>query len=651
MVHFRQLKKRLQLGSGLKSIRSRIVLLFGSSMVLLFGLFIVFMYLQISNTVMPLTTDFSQQIVAMQAERIGAAVDDHTANVKTMADGFLNGMMVDMATMGAEMQEMYADLLKETMDRTKSRLHPQWTSLVFADTLGTGYDTNGGNTNVADQPYYQAVVVDGAEVFVGSPSRSTETGEHVFIVAHQVMNSSQEKVGVMAATVKLQVLAEIAESSQINSQGFGWIVDNAGLTVTHPDPALPLNFNLWDSDSMGYTGLSEAAQGIAQQSTGFQPVKTPDGSHEALIYAPIPSTSGWSFAITLPLDMLTDRINAVIRFVLGAGVVIVLVALVVAYSLSGTIARPIEIVAGHLDRVAKGDFTQRLDWNRKDEVGRIASAFNQMSNNLRNMLQQVETITQQVSSASQQLSAISEENSATIEETASSLGQFAATVESVNDNVQDMVGKATSVQELSSQGTEQMELSSHTMDSIANTSTESTAVMGRVQQAAERIANIVKLISDIAGQTNLLALNAAIEAASAGEHGRGFAVVADEVRNLSLETKKSAADISRVVEQLTAEVNHAVEVIGQNSTQVTQGSTALSQTQTNFAQITENITDTVRMINEVASAAQTLEMGSREIASSSQQQSASMDEIARSAAALAQMSKDLEALMTQFTIA
>ncbi len=88
---------------------------------------------------------------------------------------------------------------------------------------------------------------------------------------------------------------------------------------------------------------------------------------------------------------------------------------------------------------------------------------------------------------------------------------------------------------------------------ISNQVTES------LNEKAENVGNIIKLINDIADQTNLLALNAAIEAARAGEMGKGFSVVADEVRKLAEKTQKSTEEVRKVLELLQKESRQSVE--------------------------------------------------------------------------------------------
>ncbi|WP_458735765.1 methyl-accepting chemotaxis protein [Zobellella taiwanensis] len=110
---------------------------------------------------------------------------------------------------------------------------------------------------------------------------------------------------------------------------------------------------------------------------------------------------------------------------------------------------------------------------------------------------------------------------------------------------------------------------------IAQQLEQAVQVIGRLNEQARSIEDIVATISSVADQTNLLALNAAIEAARAGEFGRGFAVVADEVRQLAGRTSRATAEIGRVVQQnreLTGEVSSAIsqaaEVAGQGRQQV-----------------------------------------------------------------------------------
>ncbi|KKL81138.1 hypothetical protein LCGC14_1997760 [marine sediment metagenome] len=76
-------------------------------------------------------------------------------------------------------------------------------------------------------------------------------------------------------------------------------------------------------------------------------------------------------------------------------------------------------------------------------------------------------------------------------------------------------------------------------EEISLSTQEMVKTTQNVVKSSEEIHNVMRIITNIAEQTNLLALNASIEAGRAGAYGRGFAVVADEVRKLA-EASKSA---------------------------------------------------------------------------------------------------------------
>jgi methyl-accepting chemotaxis protein len=85
--------------------------------------------------------------------------------------------------------------------------------------------------------------------------------------------------------------------------------------------------------------------------------------------------------------------------------------------------------------------------------------------------------------------------------------------------------------------------------------------VGGMAAAAERVGDVVRLISDIAGQTNLLALNATIEAARAGDAGKGFAVVAGEVKALAAQTAKATGEIAAQIATIRDATGEAVSAV------------------------------------------------------------------------------------------
>ena len=79
--------------------------------------------------------------------------------------------------------------------------------------------------------------------------------------------------------------------------------------------------------------------------------------------------------------------------------------------------------------------------------------------------------------------------------------------------------------------------------------------MNELKEYADKMQNIVALISNVASQTSLLSLNASIEAARAGEAGRGFSVVATEISALASQTNNATGDINQLIDNVTQSLN------------------------------------------------------------------------------------------------
>jgi murein DD-endopeptidase MepM/ murein hydrolase activator NlpD len=127
-------------------------------------------------------------------------------------------------------------------------------------------------------------------------------------------------------------------------------------------------------------------------------------------------------------------------------------------------------------------------------------------------------------------------------------------------------------------------------------------------EAAQKIGDVVKLISDIAAQTNLLALNATIEAARAGDAGKGFAVVASEVKNLATQTAKATEEISQQIASIqaaTGEAVGAIQGIGKTIVEINQVASsiaaAVEEQNASTREIARNVQETSAGTQEVSS--------------------------------------------------
>lgn len=139
------------------------------------------------------------------------------------------------------------------------------------------------------------------------------------------------------------------------------------------------------------------------------------------------------------------------------------------------------------------------------------------------------------------------EQAQSLQRTATAMDAFSATVRQNSDNAQQANQLATATRSAAERG-----------GSVAG---EAVAAMGRIEEAAQKISDIIGVIDEIAFQTNLLALNAAVEAARAGDAGKGFAVVATEVRALAQRSSTASKQIKELILNSSSEVQSGVALV------------------------------------------------------------------------------------------
>jgi methyl-accepting chemotaxis protein len=281
---------------------------------------------------------------------------------------------------------------------------------------------------------------------------------------------------------------------------------------------------------------------------------------------------------------------------------------IVALYVNRSVTKPLAAMTSAMRRLAKGELEIDIPaTGRKDEIGDMAGAvevFKQNAVDARRLAAEqsaeqerkhqrqaaverhIETFEGAVrasldvlGSAAAEMRTTSESMSSTAEETSAQAATVTTAGEQASSNVQAV---ASATEELSSSVAEigrQVDQSTKVAGQAVGEASQSNATVQSLSEAAQKIGDVVKLISDIASQTNLLALNATIEAARAGEAGKGFAVVASEVKSLATQTAKATEEISAQIaamQSATGGVVQTIQSIGATIGRMNEISTAIA---------------------------------------------------------------------------
>lgn len=283
--------------------------------------------------------------------------------------------------------------------------------------------------------------------------------------------------------------------------------------------------------------------------------------------------------------------TAIVSIVISLAAALLL-ALVLGYALLQSITRPLGRLLTAADAISTGDFTQRLDLERRDEFGTLAQGFNRMTEQLTVLFGQVQKSGIQVNTSATEIAATSKEQQATASEIAATTTEIGATSREISATSRELVRTMSEVSEVAEEtatlaggGQEGLLRMGETMHKVMEAVGSINAKLAVLSEKAGNINQVVTTITKVADQTNLLSLNAAIEAEKAGEFGRGFGVVATEIRRLADQTAVATYDIEQMVKEIQSAVSAGVMGMDKFSEEVRRGMQEVQQVGTQLSQI------------------------------------------------------------------
>jgi methyl-accepting chemotaxis protein WspA len=324
--------------------------------------------------------------------------------------------------------------------------------------------------------------------------------------------------------------------------------------------------------------------------------------------------------VDVSTQSILKAVEAARAGILSGFVAAVLISGLVGYLLWQMITRPLGSLVAAMDVIRKGDFSRKINLQRQDEFGLLGGGFDNMIDDLKLLISQVQKSGLQVSTSITEIAATSKQQQATANEIAATTTEISATSKEISATSRELGKTMAEVSAVAEQtavlaGSGQVGLSrmEETMNHVVEAATSINSKLAMLNVKAGNINQMVITITKVADQTNLLSLNAAIEAEKAGEYGRGFAVVASEIRRLADQTAVATYDIELMVKEIQSAVSAGVMGMDKFSEEVRRGMQEMQQVGNQLSQIIKDVQALVPRFETVNDGMQAQAIGAGQI--------------------------------------
>lgn len=408
----------------------------------------------------------------------------------------------------------------------------------------------------------------------------------------------------------------------LGEYGYIYVLDDKGTLTTHPTRE---GDNLWkDQDSSGNYFIREVTEkalaGGGYTQYEFE-LPGQDVIADKIIYSAKDPHWGWIIASGTYMQDFNKEANSLLLIIGITLVGAIIMGTVVVIMVSRHLALPVQKLSKRVREVAKGNLTVEIeDLQRTDEIGQLNEGFNDMVNQLKTLITDVEETIVEIQSTSSNLTSVAEETNAYGDEIVKAINEvssgalkqasdaedtnrtaieFAQQIEILHDKNEVMLDASQHMKQSNQKGlvnvNDLKEKSHESSELINNVQTVFNSLIVKVRE----IEGIVGTITEISNQTNLLALNASIEAARAGEHGKGFAVVAEEVRKLADQTSVATELVRTTIKGIESETNLVNDEMKKTNVIVRQQNDSVAITESSFKEIELAVEKIIAVIGDM----------------------------------------------------
>ncbi|HOX33933.1 MAG TPA: methyl-accepting chemotaxis protein, partial [Spirochaetales bacterium] len=366
----------------------------------LLGSVIVLIGVRLSSDINALVAAEGVQIAQGRAAEIGNLLDSHYWILRTLS-------LQDQVVSGTR-TEAYDFMQKRMLKEVPADVA---TNLVFWPD-GESRTMAGTFVNIADRGYFKAIFAEGKDYAIGDVAVSKGINEPSTILAKAVKGADGKTRAILGLEMRTAELSRIAASIKIGRTGFGWIVDQRGLIIAHPNPEAVLKLDVTNADKDGYKGLDALGKRMLTEKSGVGSYDKPDGTRYSTYFAAIPNSPGWVFGLAQDEVEIGATVRGLITLLVGILIAGIAVAVLVSYFVARSIVKPIRLVVDRVGSLAQGELgaagADTVEFRRvrarSDELGTLGSSLESLVASLSGVASDISMASGQVSEGSGQLS-------------------------------------------------------------------------------------------------------------------------------------------------------------------------------------------------------------------------------------------------------
>jgi methyl-accepting chemotaxis protein len=340
------------------------------------------------------------------------------------------------------------------------------------------------------------------------------------------------------------------------------------------------------------------------------------------------------------------------------------VGLLMAWVIHRSIVRPLHEFSGIVERVGKGDLTQKVNLNRRDELGELGTRLDGMTKGLKTVALQTREVAENLNSATaeilastQQQAAGTTEQAAAVQEANATMAEISQSGAQISDRAKQVAAAAEAASSASVVGMQSVRTTVSLMESIREQAEAVAENVVTLSDKTQAVNEIVTTVNEISEQSHLLAVNAAIQAAVAGEHGRGFAVVANEMKNLAAQSKQATVQVRSILGDIQKGINTSVMLTEEAVKRVESGRQQAGVAERTIQELTENIEESIRAFQQIVAGSSQQQIGFeqvtqafRNIGVASQQTANSTKQLEKAAANLSTLAGQLREAVERYRL-